>query len=133
MGNNKPKNDLKNQRFGFLTVQEYAGRGLWTCKCDCGNVIRTSTGRLINGMRRSCDLKRCSEVHPTSLRLKPYVFYSLREYGNTVISTKTYKRLGESEILKELQEHGLKCSIRKKSRYEETYHVTQTNIIIELD
>jgi len=36
-----PKTDLVGQRFGQLTVKEFAGRGrgsvLWLCSCDCGN------------------------------------------------------------------------------------------------
>ena len=49
--------DLHGQKFGKLTVMEYAGnkpRVMWRCKCDCGKetVVRASV--LANGHTRSC-------------------------------------------------------------------------------
>lgn len=56
--------DIKGQRFGRLTVLEYAGiyrspsgggRGaLWKCQCDCGNIKIVQRGALINGLTVSC-------------------------------------------------------------------------------
>ena len=51
--------DLTGQRFGRLTVlrQENGrkrGAVLWTCKCDCGNVISAPSGNLRAGRKRSC-------------------------------------------------------------------------------
>jgi hypothetical protein len=43
--------------------------------------------------------------------LKPYVYRNLREYGNTIISSKVYKRYGEEAILTDLKKHGLECQI----------------------
>ena len=43
--------------------------------------------------------------------LKPYVYRNLREYGNTIISMKVYKRYGKETILKDLKEHGLECQL----------------------
>ena len=63
------KYDLTGQVFGKLTVVKLSGlvdknRGrLWECKCDCGNVIYTSTTFLTHGKRKSCGCmkKRCTE------------------------------------------------------------------------
>lgn len=43
--------------------------------------------------------------------LKPYVYRNLREYGNTIISSKVYKRYGEEAILTDLKRHGLECQM----------------------
>ena len=43
--------------------------------------------------------------------LKPYVYKNLREYGNTIISSKVYKRYGEEAILTDLKKHGLECQM----------------------
>lgn len=52
--------DLTSQRFGRLTVIEYAGhRGkskanAWKCICDCGNVCVTTSRSLKSGHTKSC-------------------------------------------------------------------------------
>ena len=52
--------ELIGQRFGSLTVIEFAGvsknrKTLWNCKCDCGNVVESVVGsNLKNGSPRSC-------------------------------------------------------------------------------
>lgn len=44
--------------------------------------------------------------------LEEYVYESLEKYGNTIICETKYDELGEEAILKELEEHGYKCTIR---------------------
>lgn len=52
--------ELIGQRFGTLTVIEFAGvsqnrKTLWNCKCDCGNIVESVVGsNLKNGSPRSC-------------------------------------------------------------------------------
>lgn len=50
--------DLTGERFGRLTVKEYAGirygRTHWLCKCECGNEIITSSNSLRTGKTKSC-------------------------------------------------------------------------------
>jgi len=56
----KNKLDLSNQRFGKLVAlytdgsKNNAGRYIWTCMCDCGNITRTTSGNLRNGSTKSC-------------------------------------------------------------------------------
>ena len=40
--------------FGQLTTEQYAGDGLWVCRCECGGVAIVSAGRLRMGKARSC-------------------------------------------------------------------------------
>lgn len=54
------KKNLLNQRFGRLVVIKETekrmdnGSIVWKCKCDCGNVIETSSKRLTTKMITSC-------------------------------------------------------------------------------
>ena len=49
-----PLEDLTGQRFGMLTVIDYAGGGRWNCVCDCGNKKAVLTGALKTGNAKSC-------------------------------------------------------------------------------
>lgn len=50
--------NLINERFGMLTVLEFAGvrkgHAIWKCLCDCGAEAIVSTGALRNGHVKSC-------------------------------------------------------------------------------
>lgn len=54
--------DMTGQKFGSLTVIEYAGRdkktkkcaSLWECLCACGDVIITRRSSLVRGATTSC-------------------------------------------------------------------------------
>ena len=54
-----PRNfiDIKGQRFGQLTAQNFLGNGVWKCLCDCGNVCEAQGGALRFGTRISCGCK----------------------------------------------------------------------------
>ena len=56
--------DLTNQRFGKLTVLQYAGsnrdRSQWLCECDCGNQIVVNQMELKKGDTLSCGCLRNS-------------------------------------------------------------------------
>lgn len=70
---NRKKNprviDLTGQRFGRLTVLEYAGsnksgNALWLCHCDCGNKIIANNKLLRNGNTKSCGCLRQFREQP---------------------------------------------------------------------
>jgi len=50
--------DLSGERFGMLSVIDYAGKkgreNLWCCMCDCGQQQTAPASRLIAGKVRSC-------------------------------------------------------------------------------
>lgn len=47
--------------------------------------------------------------------MKEYIYKSLADFGNTIITDKTYKELGENNILSDLLEHGFDCIIEKRN------------------
>lgn len=62
-----PIKDLTNQKFNFLTVLELvkdqrdnAGRAIWKCQCDCGNICYVSSNKLITNTKISCGCKKMS-------------------------------------------------------------------------
>jgi hypothetical protein len=65
--------DLTGQRFGRLTVIEYAGKDkhrniLWLCKCDCGTETIVFSGNLKRGNTFSCGCyqrERTKDAHTT--------------------------------------------------------------------
>lgn len=55
----RAKLNLLNQKFGRLTVIEYAGTSkshntLWKCACECGNTVIVHSQKLTHGMTVSC-------------------------------------------------------------------------------
>ena len=50
----KPKSDLTNKEFTYLTPFEYVKGGKWKCKCKCGNEVIVNTSNLMSGHTRSC-------------------------------------------------------------------------------
>lgn len=56
----KWNHDVLGQRFGRLTILDYAGPGangsgsMYRCQCDCGNVIVTRIAALRRGHTKSC-------------------------------------------------------------------------------
>lgn len=54
----KPRQDLTNQTFGYLTPFEYIKGGKWKCKCKCGNEVIVDTRNLKSGHTQSCGCKK---------------------------------------------------------------------------
>lgn len=55
--------DLTGRKFGRLTVVERSGTAknrkvVWLCKCECGNVARVQSDKLLNGTTTSCGCAR---------------------------------------------------------------------------
>ena len=67
--------DLRGQRFGWLTVVEFAGtknsNAYWKCRCDCRNVCTVNGVHLRRGYTQSCGCLRrensgCTPKHGLS-------------------------------------------------------------------
>lgn len=54
MGRGRTPLDKVGQRFGSLTVVEYAGYSRWKCRCDCGVVKVIPTCHLSTGHTKTC-------------------------------------------------------------------------------
>ena len=57
---------LMGEKFGDLVVKECIGVNnnkskLWLCECVCGNMVRTTSGRLISGKKTNCGCKSVSK------------------------------------------------------------------------
>ena len=80
--------DLTGQRFGRLVVIERAENFIlpsgqpqtaWLCQCDCGNILKTRSFSLTNGITKSCG---CLAKELRVARMKKYNTYDLTgEYG----------------------------------------------------
>lgn len=51
--------DITGQRFGRLVALSITNkrafhRAVWVCRCDCGNVVEVSAGKLLDNHTRSC-------------------------------------------------------------------------------
>jgi hypothetical protein len=51
--------DLTNKKFNRLTVDSFVGRdnfrdSVWSCVCDCGNIVEVTGGNLKKGNTKSC-------------------------------------------------------------------------------
>ena len=63
--------DLSGQRFGRLTVEEFAGfhmlpsgrrKSQWKCRCDCGNTIVVLSTNLKKGNSKSCGCYNMDQI-----------------------------------------------------------------------
>ena len=52
--NSKPKVDLTDRVFGYLTAKEYIKGGKWKCQCKCGKETIVDTRNLNSGHTTSC-------------------------------------------------------------------------------
>lgn len=48
---------LIGKQFGYLTVKDYLGNGVYDCECICGNHVKWGTGNLVKGNIHSCGCK----------------------------------------------------------------------------
>ena len=60
---------LAGQRFGRLLATGHAGRGKWSCLCDCGTRVTIPGFALRNGRTTSCGCHR-SEVASTLMNVR---------------------------------------------------------------
>lgn len=64
--------DITGERFGRLVVESLAGRDKnkkikWTCLCDCGTRITTTSNNLRTGGSRSCGCLRLDRLRAETL------------------------------------------------------------------
>lgn len=68
------KKDLTRQKFGHLTVLNYAyskgGERYWYCQCDCGNFISVRTKSLTSGNTQSCGCLHHKKIVETNIKTK---------------------------------------------------------------
>lgn len=54
--------DLRGDRYGMLTVLDYAGKRhgvvMWTCRCDCGRIGVHAGKDMVSGHTQSCGCQR---------------------------------------------------------------------------
>ena len=83
------KIDLTGERFGKLTVIEYAGSknrsNLWRCRCDCGCESIVSTGALRSGNTKSCGCGKMSH----------FVDLTGRRFGRLVVLARSHSQGGD--------------------------------------
>jgi hypothetical protein len=64
----KFRTDYTGQTFNYLIVlrkldeKAYPGEYYYECKCDCGNIIKTTSSMLLSGDRTSCGCKRREDL-----------------------------------------------------------------------
>lgn len=56
----EPRRVQAGMRFSFLVAVKHLGlnRGLWECRCDCGNVVQVTGSYLVKGRNKSCGCKK---------------------------------------------------------------------------
>lgn len=94
--------DLTGQRFGYLTViarngshcssknGKSAKHSVWTCKCDCGNIIDVLGFSLKNGDNTSCGCKKSSKYEMYTEQYLQSCGYILKK---TYFKEKTFPKL----------------------------------------
>ena len=83
--------DLTGQRFGRLVVVEWAGSdkngsAIWSCQCDCGNIVTVRGGHLKSSAVQSCGcLKR---EHLKSVGESNLIDLTGKRFGQLVVVAK---------------------------------------------
>lgn len=123
--------DITNQRFGRLVAVNYVRKYnqiMWNCVCDCGGTKFVSGTSLRSGRVKDCG--KCMknerlkypdtsgdvpyvEDFPKVYKIPDYMLYSLKEYGNTVVSSQLIKRLGWNGLQWHLHRYGYKVTVVK--------------------
>jgi hypothetical protein len=62
--------DLTNKKFNRLAPQEYLGKSMWLCVCDCGRIKAIDGGNIRLGRTKSCGCLQKETAH--NLNLKPF-------------------------------------------------------------
>ncbi len=81
--NAKPRNNLVGKKFGWLTVDSYAGNSHWLCTCDCGGKNTVRSDSLKKGQVRSCGcLRDAIKSRETIARNTTHGLTASSEYSN---------------------------------------------------
>lgn len=87
--------DLTKREFGQLTVQSLAGvdkygHRIWSCKCNCGNIVQVLATNLLEGRTKSCGCLHSAKAHETTFKdLKGIKFGFLTPESYTIKHGKT--------------------------------------------
>lgn len=82
---------LIGEKFGDLLVKECIGLNnnkskLWLCECVCGNMIKTTSGRLVSGKKTNCGCKSKSRKNLVGQKFgKLTVMRKVGYIGNNVV------------------------------------------------
>lgn len=65
--------NIKDQKFGKLTAinmleERYKGNVVWLCKCECGQDIKVTCGKLRSGHTRSCGCLKTPQKNLTGIQ-----------------------------------------------------------------
>lgn len=65
--------DLTGKRFGHLVVMckagyRYKGSLVWTCKCDCGNIMDVNSNHLRTGHTKSCGCYKIERIKVANVK-----------------------------------------------------------------
>lgn len=103
--------DLSRKRYGRLTViKRLPNSSIWECRCDCGNIINTTTNHLNSGHTQSCG---CLQKERTSETL--FVNLTGKKFGLlTVLSLNT--ELSNSKV----KFYNCKCQCGKNTTVRES-------------
>jgi hypothetical protein len=68
-----PRTDLTGKRYGRLVVMGLHSKTaqncyVWSCQCDCGNVVHVAVNNLKSGNSTSCGCKRIESIIATHTR-----------------------------------------------------------------
>ena len=70
--NSKPRIDLTNQKFDYLTPIEYIKGGKWKCQCRCGKEVIVDTRNLNSGHTKSCGCLQKEKVSNNTIDMTNY-------------------------------------------------------------
>lgn len=87
--------DITGNKYTFLTVLGYVGKGKWHCKCKCGNFKIVSTAKLNNGHVKSCGcLAKTNAVKHNAVDTKEYITWSNIKARCTNSNNNSYSNYG---------------------------------------
>lgn len=100
------KNDLSNQVFGKLIALEILtekknGCYYWMCKCECGNIKKVLSTRLVQGVTKSCGCLKYIKGQNKTHGLRNHPLYSIwkgMKYRCYNEKCKNYKDYGGRDI-----------------------------------
>ena len=85
--------DLTGKRFGNLTIKRLVGKDkyydkIWSCECDCGNIIDVKQGHLRSGHTTSCG---CNKFQLKSLVGERFTKLTVKERADDYVCPGTGK------------------------------------------
>lgn len=125
-GINVHKLNLVGRRFGNLIVLEMIGRNkrksvMWSCQCDCGNMIKVVGSNLTSGNTKSCGCYKTGrnvETHTTHGISGTAAYYEIKKLVRGMIDIEWSRKI--DKLLKQYQ---CRCVVCGTSNCLSTDHV----------